>query len=152
MQSTSTKLFFSKCVLNEHCSFFIHHHYQEQNKTKWRKVCLWLKVLSQWKKINMVQELERKKKSLDSSVKTIPKPNTNAPACPHVTNLAAKVVSCAKLSRGQIPHGIMGDLKKSTSPTIDHGEICIQLCFHGHLVLQLCISQEQCVESTNLVW
>ena len=32
-------------------SFFIHHHYHEQNKMKKRTiVCLWLKVLSQWKK------------------------------------------------------------------------------------------------------
>ena len=44
-----------------------------------------------------------------SSVKTIPKLNTDAPARPHVTNLAAKVIPCEKLSYGQLPHGIMGD-------------------------------------------
>ena len=57
----------------------------------------------------MVQELQRKKKSLDRVVKTIQKLNTNAPTCPHVTNFAANVISCTKFSCGQIPHGIMGD-------------------------------------------
>ena len=48
----------------------------------------------------MIQELQRKRKSLDSSVKTIQKLYTSAPACPHVTKLAAKVISPAvKLSQ-----------------------------------------------------
>ena len=46
---------------------------------------------------------------MDSSVKTIQKPNINAPACQHVTNIAAKVISRAKLSCDQIPDEIMGD-------------------------------------------
>ena len=48
----------------------------------------------------MIQELQRKRKS--PSVKTNQKLYTSAPACPHVTKLAAKMISVKLLSSPRI--------------------------------------------------
>ena len=52
--------------------------------------------------------------------------NTTAPACPYVTNLMAKVISCVKLSCDQIPHKI-GDKLSNYAEIITSDVLLMQV-------------------------
>lgn len=66
-----------------------------------------------------------------------PKPSTGTPmqpACPHVTNLTAKVISRSNLSCDQTPHRITGDKNTiQTAQQTSHNVADQQEVEHGSL-------------------